>query len=65
MWNTLTSPLTLKWYLWPNTCSTTGEKGPSLSKEPALIPCKSPLSLLTLKRRLKIGGDTIAYKVHN
>jgi len=64
MWNTLTLTLTLKWYLWPNTCSTTGEKGPSLSKEPALIQCKSPLALLTLKRRLKIGGDTIAYKVH-
>jgi len=64
MWDTLTRPLTLTWYLWPNTCSTTGEKGPSLSKEPALIPCKRPLALLTLKRRLKRGGDTIAYKVH-
>jgi hypothetical protein len=56
MWDTLTRPLTLTWYLWPNTCSTTGEKGPSLSKEPALIPCKSPRVLLTLKSALREEG---------
>jgi hypothetical protein len=39
-------------HLWPNTCSTTGGKSPSLSKEPALIPCKTPWALLTLKRCL-------------
>jgi hypothetical protein len=51
------------WHLWPNTCSTTGGKDPSLSKELALIPCKSPWALLPLKRRLERGENTMAYKV--
>jgi hypothetical protein len=51
------------WQLCPKTCSTSGGKGPSSSKEPALIPCKSLWALLTLKRRLERWGDTMTYKV--
>jgi hypothetical protein len=52
------------WHLWPNTCSTTGEKDSSLLKEPALIPCKSLWALLIFKRRLERGGVSMTYKVY-
>jgi hypothetical protein len=46
-------------------CSTSEGKGPSSSKEPTLIPCKSLWALLTLKIRLKGRGLLKAYKAHN
>jgi hypothetical protein len=46
MWNTFNTPPHV-WQLWPNTCLTSGGKCPSLSKEPALILCKSPWTLLS------------------
>jgi len=58
------TPLTCGILIWLNTCSTTRRKYPSLSKEPALIPCKSLWTLLTLKRRIERGRDTITYKVY-
>jgi hypothetical protein len=51
------------WQLWLNTCSTSGRKCLSSSKELVPIPYKSLWVLLTLKRLIERGCDTIAYKV--
>jgi hypothetical protein len=40
------------WQLFSQTRVQPRGKGPSSSKEPALIPCKNHWALLTLKRRL-------------
>jgi hypothetical protein len=51
------------WQLMVKHVDNNGREIPIIARNLALIPCKSPWALLTLKRRLKRGGDTMIYKV--